>query len=274
MTVLAHGSAACEVGYPRGKDGIRWLVVACLATLASVTAPAALALEDQRLDIGSLSGLKRPDGFVVEDLRTEAMKTPSREQTYRRPFQPFKITTGPVAKYRHNIGAEAFNISPVDLLAEKLIQRYGDRVAGKKLVVREFSIAILETIERDSVMTPYSPGVSPGAAVAGAVLGNALVQAIHGPGRSSRLEVRIVAELDGKPLAGSDFIGVVPGTVRDQLPKVVAGTIDYTLHKFEEARAEEATEQAKQTGNAGPTDTAAQPVTNSEQVETQSQASK
>ena len=273
MISLTLRRAPDRVDHPRMNCGMRWVVAAWLATLASVTASVALALEDQRLSIGNLSGLKRPDGFLVEDLRTEAMKTPSREQTYRRPFQPFQINRGPVARYRHNIGAEALNVSPVDLLAEKLVQQYGDGVAGKKLVVHEFSIAILETIERDPVMAPYSPGVSPGAAIAGAALGSALVHAFQGPGRSSRLEVRIVAEFDGKSLAGSDFIGVVPGAVRDQLPKVVASAIDYTLHKFEEARAEEASEHAKQTVSAGTKDTQAQLVTNTEQGAKESQAS-
>ena len=89
--------------------------------------------------IGVVSGLKRPDGFTVEDLRTDVMKTSVRRRTYKREFNPFWRSSGPLAIYESNVGDAELNISPFDLMAEQMISRYGDKLNGKRLIVRQFS---------------------------------------------------------------------------------------------------------------------------------------
>lgn len=220
-------------------------VCICLVCLAVFGVSAGLAAESEKLQIGSLAGLKRPDGFVVQDLRTEAMKTSSREETYRRPPpNPFQWSKGPFARYRNNVGDAQLNVSPVDLLAEKLIERYGDKLAGKKLVVREFSFIAQETIDQpQSFMVIPLDAASLGAAVVGSIVGTAVLQSGSG-GRSSRIEVKIVAELDDKPFTGSDYLGIGRNSDKDIVARIVNGALDHAFRDFEQPKAEDLPERA------------------------------
>jgi hypothetical protein len=56
----------------------------------------------------------------------------------------------PLAKYQRNIGDAELNVSPVDFLAETLIERYGDRLKGKRLTVHDFSYVLEQVINKQA----------------------------------------------------------------------------------------------------------------------------
>jgi hypothetical protein len=62
-----------------------------------------------KLQIGALAGLPRPEGFVVEDLRTAEMKAASAfKQTYKAPMAlPFQRQPVPLAKYERMVGSSS-----------------------------------------------------------------------------------------------------------------------------------------------------------------------
>ena len=103
-----------------------------------------------KLQIGVLAGLPRPEGFAVQDLRSAEMKAASAfKQTYKAPMaMPFQRQPVPLAKYERMIGEEELSASPLALLADKLVEHYGDKLAGKRLVVHEFSYRLEQLINR------------------------------------------------------------------------------------------------------------------------------
>jgi hypothetical protein len=109
----------------------------------------------QKLHIGAVVPLPRPEGFMVQDLRTPETKTATPlKQTYKAPMaMPFQRAPVPLAKYERVIGEEELSVSPVDLLADKLVEHYGDKLAGKRLVVHEFSYRLEQVINKPQGMT-------------------------------------------------------------------------------------------------------------------------
>jgi hypothetical protein len=202
-----------------------------------------------QLFIGSLSGVKRPDGFTVEDARAEAMKISSRQQTYHRPA--FTLGNAPAARYRRNFGDKELSAAPVDLLAEKLVERYGDKLKGKKLTVEEFSVVTEETVTRQGGGTAYVPGISVGAAVAASIATAALLQSLAGPGTSVSLKVSIAANVDGKRLEGSDFGSITSRSPLDAPAKIVEQALDIAFYHFEQAEAADTSQEPK-AGDAAP----------------------
>jgi hypothetical protein len=138
---------------------------------------------------------------VVEDLRSAEAKTATAfKQTYKAPFSPFKQPV-PLAKYERNLGDEEFSVAPLELLAEKLVERYGDTLAAKRLVVHEFSYRLEEIVNKPQSMS-YNVipggGISSSTALALSLLGSAAGTAmLQGKGIDLRLHVRLDAELDG-----------------------------------------------------------------------------
>ena len=67
-----------------------------------------------KLQIGAVAGLPRPEGFVVEDLRTAEMKAASAfKQTYKAPMaMPFQRQPVPLAKYERMVGEEELSAPP------------------------------------------------------------------------------------------------------------------------------------------------------------------
>jgi hypothetical protein len=215
----------------------------CLTFALTLAASTVWSQSDQRMEepprseqkfiIGALSGLKRPDGFIVDDLRADAMKTSSRKQTYRREFNPFRFYRGPLAMYESNVGDADLNISPVDLLVEKMIARYGDNLKGKRLVVRGFSLTIKESVDKHQGIVAI-PGdtASIGIAILVTVAGTAMIRA-HGPGSSLSLEVKIEAELDGKPFQGSDYGSIIAKAVDERPANIINGALEFAFYKFD-----------------------------------------
>jgi hypothetical protein len=152
-----------------------------------------------KLQIGAIAGLPRPEGFAVQDLRSPELKTASAlKQTYKAPFSPFKQPV-PLAKYERVVGEEELNISPVDLLAEKLVERYGGKLEGKRLVVHEFSYRLEQVVSKPQGMTVTVIGGSLAGAIAMSVIGSVAGTAmLQGKGIDLKLHVKIDAELDGK----------------------------------------------------------------------------
>jgi len=201
--------------------------LACTVTLAWAESAGA------QLFIGTLSNAKPPDGFTVEDARPESAKTSSHKETYRRSALSFS-TRGPAAKYRRNFGDEDLSARPVDLLAERFVQRYGDKLKGKKLVVEEFSVVTEETVQKENTGTASRPGMPAGAAVVGALTA-ATLQSMLGPGTSVSLKVTIAASLDGKRVDGSDFGSIVLRSPPDVAAKIVDQALDIAFYRYEQA---------------------------------------
>jgi len=158
----------------------------------------------QKLQIGAVAGLPRPEGFVVEDQRTAEMKVASAfKQTYKAPMQmPFQRQPVPLAKYERMVGEEELSASPLALLADKLVEHYGDELTGKRLVVHEFSYRLEQLINRPQGMA-YTVipggGVSLATAIVMSAIGSAAGTAmLHGKGVDLKMHVKIDAELDGK----------------------------------------------------------------------------
>jgi hypothetical protein len=164
-----------------------------------------------KLQIGAVAGLPRPEGFVVQDLRSPETKaaTPLK-QTYKAPMaMPFQRQPVPLAKYERVIGEEELSVSPVDLLAEKLVAHYGDKLAGKRLVVHEFSFRLEQLINKPQGMT-YTVipggGVGLAAALAMSAIGTAAGTAmLQGKGVDLKLNVKLDAELDGKRIEAREL---------------------------------------------------------------------
>lgn len=166
--------------------------------------PAEAPKPPAKLQIGAVAGLPRPEGFVVQDLRSPETKTATTlQQTYKAPMaMPFQRQPVPLAKYERVIGEEELSVSPVDLLAEKLVEHYGDKLAGKRLVVHEFSYRLEQVINKPQGMT-YTVipggGVGLAAALAMSVIGSAAGTAmLQGKGIDLKLNVKVDAELDGR----------------------------------------------------------------------------
>ena len=186
---------------------------------ADTAAPAEATQEGkppERLQIGSVAGLPRPEGFVVEDLRSAETRAASPfKQTYKAPFSPFKQPV-PLAKYQRTVGDTELNVSPVDLLAEKLIERYGDRLKAKRLRVHEFSYGLEQVINKQQgiVFIPTLDAASVAIAVIGTAAGTAMMR---GKGIDLRLSVKIDAELDGTRIEAVEppmALGADDGPVR------------------------------------------------------------
>jgi hypothetical protein len=174
-------------------------------------APIAWAQPPAKLQIGALAGLPRPEGFAVQDMRSTELKTASPfKQTYKAPMQmPFQRQPVPLAKYERVIGDEELSASPVELLAEKLVERYGDKLAGKRLVVHEFSYRLEQVVNKPQGMT-YTVipggGVGLAAALAMSVIGSAAGTAmLQGKGIDLKLNVKVDAELDGKRIEAREL---------------------------------------------------------------------
>jgi hypothetical protein len=154
-----------------------------------------------KLQIGAVAGLPRPEGFVVEDLRTAEMKAASPfKQTYKAPMaMPFQRQQLPLAKYERKVGDAELEVSPIDLLAEKLIEHYGDRLRAKRLAVREFSYVIEQKVDKHQgmIVIPLDPGAVV-FAIAASAAGTAMMS---GRGVILGLAVKIDAELDGRRIA-------------------------------------------------------------------------
>jgi hypothetical protein len=154
-----------------------------------------------KLEIGAVAGLPRPEGFAVEDLRSAEMKAASSfKQTYKAPMaMPFQRQPVPLAKYERMVGEEELSASPLALLADKLVEHYGDKLAGKRLVVHEFSYRLEQLINKPQGMTVTVIGGSLAGAIAmsiiGSVAGTAMLQ---GKGIDLKLHVKIDAELGGR----------------------------------------------------------------------------
>jgi hypothetical protein len=155
----------------------------------------------QKLQIGSVAVLPRPEGFAVQDMRSAELKTPSAfKQTYKAPMQmPFQRQPVPLAKYERVLGDDELSASAVELLAEKLVERYGAKLAGQRLVVHEFSYRLEQVINKPQGMNVTVIGGSLAGAIAMSVIGSVAGTAmLQGKGIDLRLHVRIDAELDGK----------------------------------------------------------------------------
>jgi hypothetical protein len=179
-------------------------VVLWVIPLAAWSQPAETPQAPDKLQIGAVAGLPRPEGFVVQDLRSSEMKSAtSLKQTYKAPMaMPFQRQPVPLAKYERVIGEEELSVSPVELLVEKLVERYGHKLAGKRLVVHEFSYRLEQLVNKPQGMT-YTVipggGVGLAAALAMSVIGSAAGTAmLQGKGIDLKLNVKVDAELDGK----------------------------------------------------------------------------
>lgn len=157
-----------------------------------------------KLQIGAVAGLPRPEGFALEDLRSAEMKAASPfKQTYKAPMaMPFQRQPVPLAKYERMVGEEELSASPLALLADKLVEHYGDKLAGKRLVVHEFSYRLEQLINRPQGMA-YTVipggGVSLATALVMSAIGSAAGTAmLHGKGVDLKMHVKIDAELDGR----------------------------------------------------------------------------
>jgi hypothetical protein len=191
--------------------------------------------------IGQLSGIKRPDGFVVEDGRPPAAKRSWREQTYRR--DPLAWGRGPQAKFRSNLGDIDLNVGSVELLADRLTELHGHKLKGSKLVVKELTVVIDTTVYKGSAAPVY--GSTAGEALAGIATVLALQTLFPGPENSLQIEVRLEAELDGKRLASAQ---ASPITARESIEapsKFLNRTFERALENLERAEAEEAAAQSK-----------------------------
>jgi hypothetical protein len=216
---------------------------ACLAlvlTLAAMSAeaqrreerdePAPKPKEAERLKIGALAGLPRPEGFLVQDLRApEAKATTPFQQTYKAPFNPFKPPV-PLAKYERGVGDAEFNVSPLELLAEKLAERYGARLTGKSLKVHEFSYRLEQVISRQQgmIFIPLDTA-SVAAALIGSIAGTALMQ---GKGVDYKLRVKIDAELDGKRIVAEERPMTLGGG--DGPERLTRFAIEKFIYRFDE----------------------------------------
>jgi hypothetical protein len=202
--------------------------------------PAKEQKEPERLKIGSVAGLPRPEGFIVEDLRSPEMKSPTLfKQTYKAPFSPFKPPV-PLARYERTIGDAELSVSPVDLLTEKLIERYGDRLAGKRLKVHEFTYGLEQVINKQQgiVFIPLDPA-SVAIAVIGSVAGTAMMR---GKGIDLRLRVKIDAELDDRRIEAAEApmtLGAEDGPAR-----LTRYAIDKFLYRIDQQEGDKPAEPA------------------------------
>ena len=204
-------------------------------TPAESPAPAQDAEEHKppdKLKIGSVAGLPRPEGFSVVDLRSAQMKAISPfKQTYKAPFSPFKPPV-PLARYKRTMGDAELNVSPVDLLAEKLIERYGDRLKAKRLTVHEFSYVLEQVINKHQgiVFIPLD-AASVAIAVIGTVAGTAMMR---GKGIDLRLDLKIVAELDDTRIeAAEPPMTLGAGSGGDAPERITRFALEKFLYKFD-----------------------------------------
>jgi hypothetical protein len=207
--------------------------------------PSARQEDPLKLNIGVLQGISRPADFVIEDERAAAMKTSSM-RVIDNPARssPFVRPRGPLARYERIVGDADLSVSPIELIAEKLVERYGKKLEGRRLVVREFSFVLTESVDRPQglILIPIGPGVI-GAAIVGSVVGTAIMRGV-GPGRSVRLTVKLVAELDGKPLSGADFGSLVPATINELPARLTRQTFENAFYRFENPELPEPSEPA------------------------------
>jgi len=188
--------------------------------------------QQPKIFIGTLSGAARPDGFTVEDARSEATKKVAREQTYEKPFT---FGRGPLAKYLRYFSDDELNIPPIDMLADRLVAQFGDKLKGRKLVVKEFSVAAETTDERATPNYRPPTGGNPVAATSTTVTGNPLVYAAAGPNGTIKLQLKLIAELGGKPLQGADTTAMFSRDAPDAQAKHIARMLDIAFYRFEQA---------------------------------------
>jgi tetratricopeptide (TPR) repeat protein len=184
--------------------------------------------------IGQLSGIKRPDGLKMEDARSPRSKETWRLQTYVR--NPLTFGRGPQAKFRSNVGDVDLNVGGVELLADKLTERYGHKFNGKKLVVKELSIAYETTVWR----APAGVPVGTLGELFVVMVADIALQSFLGPQDQLRLEVRLEAELDGKRLASADARTVFPKEAFEAPSKSIARVFENALYNLEREEAEAA----------------------------------
>ena len=192
----------------------------------------------QKLQIGSVAGLPRPEGFIVQDLRSAELKTASPfKQTYKAPMaMPFQRQPVPLAKYERVMGEEELSVSPVDLLAENLVERYGGKLAGKRLVVHEFSYRLEQVVNKPQGMN-YSVIPGGGVSLAGAlvlsVIGSAAGTAmLQGKGIDLRLSLKIDAELDGRRIEATEPTMALHG--EDAPARLTRYAIEKFLYRFDD----------------------------------------
>jgi hypothetical protein len=160
------------------------------------------------LVIGELFAIPRPPGFSVEDARPEAMKAADR----------------------------SVNVPPLDLLAEALIDANGEKLAGKKLVVQEFSIT---TQDKGHLVGLGNPVVASPAPVLGALaVAGGLIALKHLRDDGGRLEVRIVASLDGKTCEGTRSGDIPPKDDRGRVETIVHGAILSFMYRLSQGQTE------------------------------------
>jgi hypothetical protein len=181
-----------------------------------------------KLKIGVLTGAPRPEGFVIEDLRSGAEKAGWSGEISRR-----SSVRGPLIKFKRNIGEAEMNVAPMELLADKLAERYGDKLRGKKLVVREFSLAAYgEGYQVPTVVAiPLGRDVV-GAAIVGTVITNVILQSMATP-RTTNLHVTIDADLDGKEFYAQE-IGSLPAENPDaKVLRMMEDFFSFAFYRFE-----------------------------------------
>lgn len=212
--VLVHSQVPESIEEPTGE-----------AEAVDATVPAAAVVRPEtsgQLMIGSLAGLKRPNGFIVEDLRSNETKasTPFRETFRAPPPRPFaRAYSGPLAKYQRNIGEAELNISPVELLTERLISRYGDRLKGKRAKVSEFSLVLETSVDKYEGVNAVDPS-SIGVSIVATLVGTAFMRFRNT--RTHRVTVSLDAELDGKGIVAREQAVITS-------PEHVAALVDLIL---------------------------------------------
>lgn len=154
------------------------------------------------------------------------------KQTYSAPFNPFKPPV-PRAKYERNIGDNELGASPVELLAEKVVERYGGRLSGKRLVIHEFTYALEQVISKPQgmIFIPLDPA-SAAIAVVGSIAGTAMMR---GKGIDLKLSVKIDAELDGTRIEALER-PMSLGMTEDAPERITRDAIEKFLYRFESAQ--------------------------------------
>jgi hypothetical protein len=181
---------------------------------ATACALALNAWAAQPLYIGQLFAIERPPGFTVEDARPQAMRADD-----------------------SNV-----NVPPVDLLAEALVNAKGDALSGKKLVVQEFSFT---TEDKRGFVNLGSPDMRSPTPLLGALAvasGVSLLKSIQKTG--SRLDVTIVASLDGRTFEGRGSGHIPPNDDRGTAETIVHAAIRSFIYNLSQAGSNPVPEEA------------------------------
>ncbi len=199
-----------------------------MVSVAWAQAPGQEAKAPVKLGIGTLAGLPRPEGFVIEDRRSEGSKYATVVVVSSR-----NSMRGPLVKFKRNIGEAELNVPLMDLLADKLIGRYGDKLKGKTLVVREFSLVALgESYQPPTVIGVPLSGDAVGGAIVGTVIANVILQSMA-TARTTNLHVTVDADLDGKEFYAQE-IGSLPAENPDaKVLRMVEELFNFAFYRFE-----------------------------------------